>query len=151
GLHEEAVTEHRVPGQLRRDQLQRDVPLQPRVVRPVDQPHPTTADQSLDPVPEERRPDTGVCGDGHALPPFGRDNIAVRLYGELADWFHLLTAPEDYAEEAEFARELLVQTAEGPVRTVLELGSGGGNNASHLKATFELALVDVSPTMLDLS
>jgi len=75
----------------------------------------------------------------------------VRLYGELADWFHLLTAPEDYAEEAEFARELLVQTAEGPVRTVLELGSGGGNNASHLKATFELALVDVSPTMLDLS
>ena len=24
------------------------------------------------------------------------------LYDELADWFHLLTAPEDYAEEAAF-------------------------------------------------
>ena len=24
----------------------------------------------------------------------------MRLYSEFADWFHLLTAPEDYAEEA---------------------------------------------------
>jgi len=34
---------------------------------------------------------------------------------------------------------------------VLELGSGGGNNASHLKAHFELTLVDRSPGMLELS
>jgi SAM-dependent methyltransferase len=74
-----------------------------------------------------------------------------RLYGDLAPWFHLLTAPEDYAEEAELYRRLLVETADGPVRTVLELGSGGGNNASHLKAHFELALVDRSPQMLELS
>jgi SAM-dependent methyltransferase len=37
------------------------------------------------------------------------------------------------------------------VRTVLELGSGGGNNASHLKAHFELTLVDVAPAMLRVS
>jgi SAM-dependent methyltransferase len=34
---------------------------------------------------------------------------------------------------------------------VLELGSGGGNNASHLKRHFELILVDRSPQMLELS
>jgi ubiquinone/menaquinone biosynthesis C-methylase UbiE len=33
----------------------------------------------------------------------------------------------------------------------LELGSGGGNNASHLKAHFKMTLVDTSDGMLDLS
>jgi SAM-dependent methyltransferase len=76
---------------------------------------------------------------------------APRLYRELADWFHLLTAPEDYAEEAGLYRRLLVEAGDGPVRRVLELGSGGGNNASHLKQHFELTLVDRSPQMLELS
>ena len=74
-----------------------------------------------------------------------------RLYGELADWFHLLTAPEDYAEEAELYRRVLLEACDEPPRTVLELGSGGGNNASHLKAHFELTLVDSSLQMLELS
>ncbi|HEX9890758.1 MAG TPA: methyltransferase domain-containing protein [Actinomycetota bacterium] len=69
-----------------------------------------------------------------------------RLYGELASWFHLLTPPSEYEEEAAIYRSLL-----GPVRTVLELGSGGGNNASHLKAHSEMTLVDPSEAMLDLS
>lgn len=70
-----------------------------------------------------------------------------RLYGDLADWWTLLSAPEEYAEEAEFYRRLMVESADGPVRTVLELGSGGGNNASHLKAHFEMTLVDRSAAM----
>ena len=74
-----------------------------------------------------------------------------RLYGELAPWFHLLTSPVDYAEEAELYRRLLVEHAEGPVETVLELGSGGGNNASHLRRHFQLTLVDRSSGMLELS
>jgi SAM-dependent methyltransferase len=74
-----------------------------------------------------------------------------RLYGELAGWFHLLTAPEDYAEEADLYRRVLAESCDRPPRTVLELGSGGGNNASHLKAHFELTLVDRSPQMLELS
>ena len=74
-----------------------------------------------------------------------------RLYGDLAPWFHLLTSPADYAEEAELYRHLLVEHADGPVETVLELGSGGGNNASHLKRHFQLTLVDRSPEMLELS
>jgi SAM-dependent methyltransferase len=74
-----------------------------------------------------------------------------RLYGELADWFHLLTAPADYADEADLYRRILVEACDDPPRTVLELGSGGGNNASHLKAHFELTLVDRSARMLELS
>src|SRR2546422_366442 len=74
-----------------------------------------------------------------------------KLYGELASWFHLLSAPPDYAEEAEFARKLLVEACSTPPQTVLELGSGGGNNASHLKAHFQMTLVDIAQGMLDLS
>jgi hypothetical protein len=55
----------------------------------------------------------------------------VRLYGDLAPWFHLLTAPEDYAAESERYRSLIVGAAPG-AQTLLELASGGGNNASHL-------------------
>ena len=73
------------------------------------------------------------------------------LYSELAGWFHLLTAPEDYAEEAEIYRKALTGAATRPVRTVLELGSGGGNNASHMKAHYTMTLSDVSPEMLAVS
>jgi SAM-dependent methyltransferase len=74
-----------------------------------------------------------------------------RLYGDLARWFHLLTSPEEYAEEAEIYRALLAEAADEPIRSVLELGSGGGNNASHLKRHFDMTLSDVSAEMLTLS
>jgi SAM-dependent methyltransferase len=72
------------------------------------------------------------------------------MYGDLAPWFHLLTAPEDYAVEAERYRSLIV-AAVPDARTLLELGSGGGNNASHLREHFTCTLSDVSPQMLALS
>ena len=74
-----------------------------------------------------------------------------KMYREIADWFHLLTSPDDYAIEAEFYGRLLTESADIPVKTVLELGSGGGNNASHLKEDFELTLADVSEEMLESS
>jgi SAM-dependent methyltransferase len=73
------------------------------------------------------------------------------LYVELAPWFHLLTAPEDYAEEAEFYRNAIISASDTSPTTLLELGSGGGNNASHLKSHFRLTLVDLSPQMLKIS
>src|SRR5215475_12458950 len=73
------------------------------------------------------------------------------LYGELASWFHLLSSPADYAEEAEFARNLIMEANSTLPITVLELGSGGGNNASHLKAHFQMTLVDLSRGMIELS
>lgn len=74
-----------------------------------------------------------------------------KMYGEVASWFHLITAPEEYDEEAEVYRSLLEEAGVPRGGTVLELGSGGGNNASHLKAHFELTLSDLSPEMLELS
>ncbi|MCG8458620.1 MAG: class I SAM-dependent methyltransferase [Holophagales bacterium] len=75
----------------------------------------------------------------------------MKLYAELAHWWPLLSAPADYAEEAAFYQRILLEACERPVRTVLELGSGGGNNASHLKRRFDLTLVDMAPGMLELS
>jgi hypothetical protein len=74
-----------------------------------------------------------------------------KLYGELASWFHLLTAPAGYAEGAAFYGDALVEAVTGRPRTLLELGSGGANTASHLKKRFDLTLVDRSQTMLALS
>jgi SAM-dependent methyltransferase len=74
----------------------------------------------------------------------------MKVYGELADWFHLLTAPADYAEEARFYADLIRRALPG-ARGLLELGSGGGNNALHLRREFELVLVDLSPQMLEQS
>jgi SAM-dependent methyltransferase len=74
-----------------------------------------------------------------------------RLYTELATWFHLLTAPEDYAEEAEVYGRALTEAAGAPPRTLLELGSGGGNIASHFKRRIVCTLVDLSPEMLAVS
>lgn len=79
------------------------------------------------------------------------DPAQTQMYGDLAGWFHVLTPPEEYAEEVAFAVETLRASAVGPVGAVLELGSGGGNNASHMKAAFDLTLVDLAPGMLDLS
>lgn len=79
------------------------------------------------------------------------DERQPKLYEELASWFHLLTAPADYAEEANVYLDLMERTADIPLREVLELGSGGGNNASHMKQRASLTLVDLSPAMLAIS
>ena len=55
---------------------------------------------------------------------------------ELAWWWPLLSPPADYEEEAAFYGRALADAADAPIRSALELGSGGGNNASHLKACF---------------
>jgi SAM-dependent methyltransferase len=74
------------------------------------------------------------------------------LYGELATWWPLLSPVEDYAEEAEFFRRTLAASGATPAHTLLELGSGGGNNAVHLTKHFAaLTLTDVSPQMLAIS
>ena len=75
----------------------------------------------------------------------------MKLYDELAEWWPLFSAPADYAEEAAFFAELLTDSCKPAPRTVLELGSGGGNNALYLKRSFEMTLVDASPRMLAVS
>jgi SAM-dependent methyltransferase len=68
------------------------------------------------------------------------------FYGELAEWWPLLSPHGEYTEEAAYAASLLP-----PAGEVLELGSGGGHNAVHLKAKFDLTLVDLSAGMLAVS
>ena len=73
------------------------------------------------------------------------------LYNELASWWPLCSAPSDYKEEADIYRRALIGHSSKRPMTVLELGSGGGNNASHLKKHFKMTLVDISPGMLRVS
>ncbi|MCW5852416.1 MAG: class I SAM-dependent methyltransferase [Anaerolineae bacterium] len=75
----------------------------------------------------------------------------MRMYTDLANWWRWVSQPEDYADEAAFVHDLIHAHCHPPAQTILELGSGGGNNASHLKAHYRLTLVDLSPQMLDVS
>jgi SAM-dependent methyltransferase len=72
----------------------------------------------------------------------------MAMYGELAGWWPLLSAPEDYAEEIAIAVGMMQEHARRALREVLELGSGGGNNASHLKQHFTMTLSELSPAMI---
>ncbi|HYF39883.1 MAG TPA: class I SAM-dependent methyltransferase, partial [Gemmatimonadales bacterium] len=73
------------------------------------------------------------------------------LYHSLAAWWPLLSPPSEYAEEASDLLSRLPPVPAGSAPTLLELGSGGGSLASHLKAHFRLTLTDLSREMLAVS
>ena len=70
-----------------------------------------------------------------------------RLYDDIADWWPVISPPEEYAEEAALYVEMVRTSARRPVSEVLELGSGGGSNASHMKQAFAMTLVEPSDGM----
>ncbi len=75
-----------------------------------------------------------------------------KMYHQLAEWWPLLSPPEDYADEAAFFLLLFAEVTGSRPATLLELGSGGGNNALHMKSAFASAtLVDLSSEMLEVS
>lgn len=86
--------------------------------------------------------------NSHALSTSGQ---VPRLYRDLANWYPLLTPVGDYVEEAAFYRSLFEMHCRKPPRSLLDLGSGGGHNAAHLKSTLVCTLVDLSPDMLAIS
>lgn len=74
-----------------------------------------------------------------------------RLYDEFAYLWPLISAPEDYAKEARYWKDVL-RAKLGPGRhEILELGVGGGNNLSHLTSEFQATAVDLSEEMLRIS
>jgi SAM-dependent methyltransferase len=75
----------------------------------------------------------------------------LRLYRDLADWYPLLTPVADYAGAAAFYRRLFEEHCHRRPRSLLDLGSGGGHNAAHLRETLTCTLVDLSPAMLERS
>lgn len=72
-------------------------------------------------------------------------DVHPKLYAELAGWWQLVSPTEDYADEAAFFQDLF-QAAN--TKTILELGSGGGNVAWFLKRDFTVTLTDLSGAML---
>ncbi len=54
--------------------------------------------------------------------------VTMKLYQEYAEWWPLLSAPAEYAEEAATYSDVLRSACITPPTTLLELGSGGGNN-----------------------
>ncbi len=75
----------------------------------------------------------------------------MKLYADLAGWWPVFSDPQEYRKEAVHIAGVLRKATTPPPRTVLELGSGGGNSAFHLKAHFAMTLVDMSPQMLRVS
>ncbi len=73
------------------------------------------------------------------------------FYDDLAEWWPLFSPPEDYIEEAADLLQRLGPFATSGRATLLELGSGGGSLASHLKPYFALTLTDRAPGMLAVS
>lgn len=74
-----------------------------------------------------------------------------RIYGDLVDWYPLLDPVDDHAEEVAAFVAALERATSGPRETLLELGSGAGNNAYHAKQRYACTLSDVSRSMLGLS
>lgn len=70
-----------------------------------------------------------------------------RMYGDLAEWWPLLSPPGEYDEEADDLLRRLPARPGSRTTTLLELGAGGGSLASHLKHHFQLTLTDLSPEM----
>ncbi len=71
-----------------------------------------------------------------------------RIYADLADWWPLISPPREYTAEAAYLAAILRRSG---TREVLDLGSGGGHVAVHLKNEFALTLIDISDQMLAVS
>jgi SAM-dependent methyltransferase len=72
----------------------------------------------------------------------------VKLYSELAEWYPVFATPEECRKEAASIARALAKASIRKPRHVLELGSGVGNIAFHVKRHFAITLVDQSPNML---
>ena len=84
-LLQKPLAERLVLGECGRQELERDPPLQARVLREEDHAHPAPAEQRLDPVAEELAADPKVRRNGHASrvsptrAPAGKTEFAPRF------------------------------------------------------------------------
>lgn len=73
------------------------------------------------------------------------------IYGPLVSWYPLLDPRDDHEAEAAAMAAALRQAGVPDGGTLLELGSGAGNNACFLSRGYRCTLVDLSPQMIALS
>jgi uncharacterized membrane protein len=94
---------------------------------------------------------TAAYGRGERWRRARRPFVTEQMYDEIADWWPVISPPSEYAEEAALYVEMIRAAAPGPARELLELGSGGGNNASLLKRAFSMTLVEPADKMREIS
>lgn len=73
----------------------------------------------------------------------------LRLYDDLAWLWPMWGRPEAYAGYCAHVGRLLQAHARIPVRTLLDVGCGGGKNVFNLKRACEVTGLDLSPRMLE--
>ncbi|MEW5872305.1 MAG: class I SAM-dependent methyltransferase [Chloroflexota bacterium] len=83
------------------------------------------------------------------MKPAARDQ--KRLYADLAWLWPLISPPEDYVSEAGEFVQAIRQHARIEVKTLLDLGCGGGHNDHTLRQHFQVTGVDLSEEMLGLA
>lgn len=74
-----------------------------------------------------------------------------RLYGDLAWTWPIISPPEHYVGESETFAGLVRAHVRGEMKTLLNLGSGGGHNDWTLKHHFDVTGIDRSPDMQGLA
>lgn len=74
-----------------------------------------------------------------------------RLYRDLVPFYPLIDPVDDHREEMDDAHKVLLGRVRGELTNLLELGSGAGNNAFHMKRHVACTLTDISDPMLALS
>lgn len=74
-----------------------------------------------------------------------------RLYKDLSWTWPIISPPEDYVEEADKTHKMLLDHAKIELKSLLNLGCGGGHDDFGLKRYFTITGIDISPAMLGLA
>src|SRR5690242_12917954 len=88
---------------------------------------------------------------GHSAKPMLTWRMRLYRDRDFTRWYRLLDPPEDHREEADAFEAAFERVVSPRPETLLELGSGAGHNAFHLKRRFRCTLTDLSEEMLALS
>jgi len=91
-----------------------------------------------------------MSDDGTVTERGAANSGGYSLYEELAGWWPVISPVAEYADDAAVVGAIFASASQ-PVRTVLDLGCGGGHVALHLKASRSMTLVDLSTQMLAVS
>jgi len=80
------------------------------------------------------------------------ENRENRLYSDLS-WIWPLWGDleKEYGVYCEKVSRIFEETARNPIKTVLDIGCGGGKNLYHLKKRYAVTGLDLSPHMLSLA
>ncbi len=79
------------------------------------------------------------------------DRNTPRLYDDLAWLWPIWGSPGEYADYCNHVTRVIREHAGVPVRSLLNIGCGGGKNAFNLKRNFDVTGLDLSPRMLELA